>query len=263
MGNYNEKEDAIYCGECGAHNKKSAIICTECEKKIRKKHSPAEDFFKKHLIDEASERAGESLFTLIRNFLTANLYGTVLTVSIVATIAVSAVSAVSYSKPVNTSVPITATENATVPEPEPEAEEPELSKETPMWEFLGKTLGEVKEIWGTNYRMDTIGGSRYFEYPEGAAFYVPHQQGDNPNSEIFIVSAYDAVEVLPGITGNSTFLEVQAALPDKNLVKPERTFNEMDEVYEYYLDFDYEGHTVVCVWEDDPDTSEMWYIQVE
>ena len=249
MGVYNENEDIIYCGECG--------------QKIRKKHSPAEDFIKKHLWDEASERLEESLFTLIRNFLTTHLYGTVLTLSVVATIAVSAISATEYSKPVNISVPITATQGTTAPAPEPEPEEPELSKETPTWEFLGKTLGEVKEIWGTGYHTDTMGGSRYFEYPEGVTFYVPHQQGDNPNSEIFIVSAHDGVEVLPGITGNSTFPEVVAAVSDKNLVKPERTFNEMDQVYEYYLNFDYEGHMVTCVWEEDPETSEMWYIQVE
>ena len=49
MGTYNEKEDFYYCSECGAINKKSAVICCECEKKIKKRHFPFADFLKHDL----------------------------------------------------------------------------------------------------------------------------------------------------------------------------------------------------------------------
>lgn len=260
MGKYNENEDIIYCGECCAVNKKSAHICCECKDEIRKKHSPYKTFLENHLKSEIEEKITGSLFNLMREFILSHFYGTVLTISVVATVAVSAVTVSSYSKPVNISIPLIDT---ATPVPEPEPREPEITKESPTWEFLGKTLGELKEIWGTNYQRDTIGGSIYFQYPEGASFFIPFQSGETDNSKIFIVSAYDGIEVLPGITGNSTFPQVQAALPDKELVMPDRTYNEMDEVYEYYLHFDYEGHDVTCVWEEDPATSEMRYIQVE
>lgn len=268
MGTYNEKEDIIYCGECGTQHKKSAVICTntECGQKIRKKHSPAEDFFKKHLKDEITERVGESVFALIRKFLTAHLYGAVLTVSIVATIAVSAISATEYSKPVNISVPITATQGTTAPAPEPEPEEPEeaeLSKEVPAYNFIGRTLGEVREVWGQEVETGNYNGGIYFTYPGSPTFFTPNMLRTPQNSDkINCVSVNDGLEILPGVTGDSTFPEIQAAFPDEGFVKPERTYNEMEGEWEYSLVFNYEGSDVMCTWYEDPETNPVSHIMI-
>lgn len=262
MENYNKKEDIIYCGECGAANKKSAHICCECEKKIKKRYFPFVDFLKNNLKSEIIDRAGESAFGLIRKFLFSHLYGTVLTISVVATIAVSAVSAVSYTKPVNVSIPITG-QATQKPAPEPEIEEPELTKENPAWEFLGKTLDEVREVWGTEIESGNYNGGIYFIFPDSPTFFVPNMLRSPQGSDIInSVSVNGDHEILPGITGNSTFGEFQAALPDKNLVMPERKYNEMEGEWDYGLVFEYEGHDVLCTWYEDPETNPVSHIQI-
>ena len=263
MAIYNENEDNIFCEECGTPNKRSVHICQECKKEIiMKKPTPCRTFFENHIKSETKERVTDSVFNLIRKFVFSHLYGTVLTVSIVATVAVSAVSTVSYSKPVNISIPITATQQQPAPAPEPE--EPELTKETPAYEFLGKTLGEVKEVWGPVIRSDNFDGGIFFEF-SGASpvFFVPNMLRSPQDSDIInSVSVNDDCEILPGITGNSTFGDFQAALPDENLAMPERTYDEMDGEWSYSLAFNYEGNDVFCTWYEDPATNPVSHIQI-
>ncbi len=93
--NINRNEEVHYCTHCGAVNKKSAVECTECEKKIFTKYRPFYDFLKKHTKDEASGAAVDSVFSLIQKFLLSHVYGIALSVSIVAT----TVAAVQASQP--------------------------------------------------------------------------------------------------------------------------------------------------------------------
>lgn len=264
MAIYNENEDIIFCAQCGADNKKSAHICQKCKKEIviTKERNHYKVFFERHIKSEAKERATDSAFELIRKFIFSHLYGTILTVSIVATVAVSAVSTISYSKPVNISIPITATQQEQ-PEPEPEVEEPELTKESPAYDFIGKTLGEVREVWGTEIETGNYNGGIYFIFPDSPTFFTPNMLRNPQNSDkINAVSVNDDLEILPGVTGNSTFPEIQAAFPDKELKKPERTYNEMEGEWDYGLVFNHEGSDVMCTWYEDPDTNSVSHIQI-
>ncbi len=263
MAIYNENEDNIFCAQCGEPNKKSAHICQDCGKEIiiTKEKKPCRVFFENHVKSETRERVTDSAFNLIRKFIFSHLYGTVLTVSIVATVAVSAVSTVSYSKPVNISIPITATQQEPLPEPEPE--EPELTKESPAWEFIGKTLGEVREVWGTEIASGNYNGGIYFDFADSPTFFIPNMLRAPQDSDIInSVSVNDGHEILPGITGDSTFGEFQAALPDIELTMPERTYNEMEGEWDYSLAFEYEGHDVLCTWYEDPETTPVSHIQI-
>ncbi len=93
--NTKQNEAIHYCTHCGAANKKSAVECSECEKKIITKYRPFYDFLIKHTKDEASGAAVDSVFSLIQKFLLSHVYGIALSVSIVA----SAVAAVQVSQP--------------------------------------------------------------------------------------------------------------------------------------------------------------------
>lgn len=79
-----KNEEIYYCTHCGAANKKSAVECTECEKKIISKYRPFYDFLKKHSKEESTETAVNTIFGIIYRFLASHIYGIVLTVSIVA-----------------------------------------------------------------------------------------------------------------------------------------------------------------------------------
>lgn len=261
MAIYNENEDNIFCGECGRPNKKSAHICKHCSKEIKRRHYPYKDFLKNHLDSEIKDRVTDSVFNLMRRFVFTHFYGTVLTISVVAAVAVSAVTVSSYSKPVNISIPIT---NTTTPTPEPEPEvEPELTKETPAYEFLGKTLGEVREVWGTEIESGNYNGGIYFIFPDSPTFFIPNMLRSPQNSDVInSVSVNDDHEILPGITGNSTFADFQAALPNTELVIPERKYNEMEGEWDYGLVFEYEGQDVLCTWHEDPATNPVSHIQI-
>ena len=71
----NLKEEIQYCTTCGAVNKKSAVFCEECKKKIIVHHRPIVDFLKKRAKGKAAGEATEKLFDLIKDFLFDHLYG--------------------------------------------------------------------------------------------------------------------------------------------------------------------------------------------
>lgn len=77
-------EEMHYCTHCGAANKKSAVDCVECEKKIISKYRPFYDFLKNHSKEEAKDTAVNTVLGIIYRFLASHIYGIILTVSIVA-----------------------------------------------------------------------------------------------------------------------------------------------------------------------------------
>ena len=81
---YTKDNEIYYCMHCGAANKKSAVECKECEKKIVSKHRPFYDFLKKHTKEEATGTAVDTVFGIVRRFLLSHVYGIVLSVTIVA-----------------------------------------------------------------------------------------------------------------------------------------------------------------------------------
>ena len=58
------KEEIHYCTTCGAVNKKSAVLCEECKKKIILRHRPLADFLKKRVKSKTVGDAAEGFFKL-------------------------------------------------------------------------------------------------------------------------------------------------------------------------------------------------------
>ncbi len=111
-----ENNDIQYCSCCGSVNKKSAVICSECENKIKTKHLPFRDFLIRHLKSDVKDTVSTSLFSLIRKSIISHLYGTILTVSVIVTATVSVFCATPYIKQVKT--PPTNVVNEVQPEEE-------------------------------------------------------------------------------------------------------------------------------------------------
>ena len=101
MKNVNETE-IQYCTSCGAVNKKSAVICEDCKKKIIIRHRPVVDFLKKRIKNKATGEVTEKLFSLIREFLFEHLYGVILTVSVVAVTTTAVINTTPYIETVAT-----------------------------------------------------------------------------------------------------------------------------------------------------------------
>lgn len=83
-------EEMRYCTECGNANKKSAVVCENCGKKMGVKHYAFLDYLKSHIKDQLKDRATDKIYSVIKNYLLSHIYGTVLTVSVIA-VATSAV----------------------------------------------------------------------------------------------------------------------------------------------------------------------------
>ena len=93
-------EEICYCSECGSANKKSAVVCENCESKINRGHSAFFYYLKSHIKDEFKDRAVDKIYSIIKNYLLSHIYGTVLTVSVI-TVAASAL-AVNYQPHIET-----------------------------------------------------------------------------------------------------------------------------------------------------------------
>ena len=98
--NENIREESHYCTSCGAVNKKSAVFCEECNKKIVIRHRPFFDFLKKHGKSGVAGGVTEKIFSLVKDFLFEHLYGIVLTVSVVATVTTVVATSTPYIKKV-------------------------------------------------------------------------------------------------------------------------------------------------------------------
>ncbi len=137
MQNMKEME-LQYCTSCGAVNKKSAVLCEECKKKIVVRHRPIVDFLKKRAKGKATGEITEKLFDLIKDFLFDHLYGVILTVSVVAT----ATTAVVTSTPYIEEVTIPPFEKTVISESTDVAVEPDAETTDGIFE-----LNETDIIW--------------------------------------------------------------------------------------------------------------------
>ena len=96
------REENQYCTSCGAVNKKSAVFCEECNKKIIIRHRPVVDFLKKRVKGGVAGEVTEKVFDLVKNFLFDHLYGLVLTVSVVTTATMALATATPHIEKVTT-----------------------------------------------------------------------------------------------------------------------------------------------------------------
>lgn len=76
----------IYCIYCGEKNNKKDVKCKKCKKKLDPKENLVLDYIKDHFKSDVEG----NIITLIKNFITSHLYGSILTATLIFTV-VSAV----------------------------------------------------------------------------------------------------------------------------------------------------------------------------
>lgn len=96
-----KNEEIKYCTHCGSANKKSALFCEECERKISTSYRPFYDFLKNHTKDEIKGTVTDTFFSLLKKYLMSHVYGIVLSVSIVATAVSAAYATTPYIEKIN------------------------------------------------------------------------------------------------------------------------------------------------------------------
>ncbi len=81
-----------FCAHCGQRHKVNEKICTKCNKKLPVKSEELKKYLKDHIKDSLKEKLTDNILNIIKNYILSNLYGTILTISIIATISIVGIS---------------------------------------------------------------------------------------------------------------------------------------------------------------------------
>lgn len=121
--------------------------------------------------------------------------------------------------------------------------------------FIGKTVGEIKNHYGAGYTFDGFSGSSTMEYEDKKIAFILDGFYENPTDDkkIVTVVSYGAMELLKGLNGEMKYPEIVSAVGSKvQLEEPEHWYSEMDGVWEYSLSFELEGYDFHYSWDQDP-----------
>lgn len=89
-----------YCNYCGNEIEDENLICPKCKHNLNRNNIALILFLKKHTREELLNKAEDSLFEYLKNYILSHLYGFILTVTIIV-VPLSAVTVVSGVKLVN------------------------------------------------------------------------------------------------------------------------------------------------------------------
>lgn len=77
-------KNIIYCIHCGTKNKIEETKCTKCHKKLNPKDRPLLEYLKSKIKDDLKGNIEDNIFSVIKNYIKSNLYGFILTCSVIA-----------------------------------------------------------------------------------------------------------------------------------------------------------------------------------
>lgn len=234
---YNEE---IHCPRCNAVNKKSAIFCEICKKKIHANYKPFNMFLKKHTKDELSQKVTDKIFEAIKAFLLSHIYGVAITVAIV-TSAVSAVAA--YPSYVENLSQEEAIEQGLIevpgeaptpdtppqpPEPEPEPVDPELvpgglAVDTKIFDLFSMNKSQVEAIYGTG-EFNTEFALMNYDNGISVSYGSHFIENIHENSQVYAIDIPLSV-LLPDCPSSLTFEDLK-----KTFKHAELGFSEMDQI---------------------------------
>lgn len=138
------------------------------------------------------------------------------------------------------------------------ATQPELPTEIPQVEFLGQPVAKLSQHYGMPYVSDFYAGGRYLRFGESPYYFL--QCGpETPISQELLVNQIMVTDrrlMVDNIYSGVTFPELYTAVADTmSLPEPEYTYDEVDDIYMYYLRFEYGGYIFSVQWFDDPATT--------
>ena len=136
--------------------------------------------------------------------------------------------------------------------------------------FLGHTVGEMKDYYGSKYEIGNWAGGTHIGFTDSPLFYLrgPEIQGresygrtysaDEINNYLTAhsIEAVGSVVLLDQLTGSMTYPELVQALGDNTeLQEPEFFENMMTGEFMYSVSFAYEGYLFTYNWIEDPMTA--------
>lgn len=75
----------MFCIECGKQNPQRNKKCQYCKKQLHQKNHLFRDYLYKNIKDNLKERVADNIFSILKNYILSNLYGTILVATVVFT----------------------------------------------------------------------------------------------------------------------------------------------------------------------------------
>ena len=233
---YNEE---IHCPRCNTVNKKSAIFCENCEKKIHSNYKPFLMFLDRHTKEELTSKVTDKILDAIKAFLLSHIYGVAITVAIVTT-AVSAVAAypsyvetLSQEEAIDQGL-IQAPGEVPTPDTPPQPPEPEpivdpelvpggLTVDTKIFDLFSMNKSQVEAIYGTG-EFNTEYALMNYDNGISVSYGSHFIEGIHEDSSVYALDIPLSV-LLPDCPSSLTFEDLKNTF--KNV---ELGFSEMDQI---------------------------------
>ena len=125
-------------------------------------------------------------------------------------------------------------------------------------DFVGKTVGDVQKVYGKNYSLHGYNGGIMLNYGDFAFviadYYEEPKDYREEDREILYAISYSNKGLVGDLKGTMTYPEIVAAVgKNVKLDKPKYWGNEeFESMWEYTLEFEYQGYTVMYEWGKDP-----------
>lgn len=132
-------------------------------------------------------------------------------------------------------------------------------------DFIGQTVYDVKKEYGNNFSFDGYEGTTVIWYYDlGISFYLEkYSNSPSDQDKIIAVSSNKNIEVFDKMCGNITFEELKDIVgSEEELEYPDYYHNLVDDIWEYSLQFEYNGYNVNYVWYEQPDCNKSIYVYV-
>ena len=136
------------------------------------------------------------------------------------------------------------------------------SSDVPAAEFIGQPVSALLDHYGTDYFQDNFSGSTYLRFDTSPTFFIGYCTEDIPSDALIRqILASSPCTLLDNIQTCATYPELVQMVGDAvTLEEPKHIFIEMEEIYEYTLNFDYQNYHFTYTWYDDPMASEADFV---
>lgn len=122
------------------------------------------------------------------------------------------------------------------------------SAKNEITEYIGENIDAVISDFGSGYIDDYLHGGHGYFYEGLNAGFIFDEKGI-----IYVIVAWGNLDYGHGLSGNMTYPEIVAALPDyKNIGEPHFFYDLHDDCYKYSLGLTINGYSAIYYWFEDP-----------
>lgn len=127
---------------------------------------------------------------------------------------------------------------------------------------LNRVINDLGPVAGGEYYEGGMGF--YFDICKDIIFFTDYYGVVDYGMDVRTVMAVGDNPVTDNLSGNMTYPEIAEALSGKAVIsEPQYIYNEMNDVWEYYLNFSYRGCDFMYTWPDNPYSCDSYYLMVK